>query len=174
MVPLAIDLCCGTGGWTDAFLRHGWVVTGIDVRCDHRYRGGLVIADVRSLDGALFRGARVIVASPPCTEFSHAQRMNGGKPTNPDMSVVSACFRIASDARAPLVLENVWGLQEFLGPAVNHWGKFYLWGDGVPALLPLGPRWKEKWKTHHRSPHARARIPEVLGNAVAHHFTALL
>jgi hypothetical protein len=36
-----------------------------------------------------------------------------------------------------MVLENVRGLQKFLGRAVAHYGSYYLWGD-VPLLLPIG------------------------------------
>lgn len=68
-----------------------------------------------------------------------------------------------------MVLENVCGAQKFLGAPVGHYGKFYLWGDGVPALLPQGPRWKEKYKMRSRSRHLRARIPGELASAIAHY-----
>jgi hypothetical protein len=61
----------------------------------------------------------------------------------PDNTLFEACFRIqreAIDAAGgrfiPLVVENVCGVQPFVGRARWHYGSFYLWGD-VPALMPL-------------------------------------
>ncbi len=162
-----VDLCCGSGGWTDGFLRHGYRVTGVDVKRDFRYRGEFILGDVSSLDGAPFAGARVIVASPPCQDFSQAKRPFQPKNHEPDLSVILACFRIAREAAVPIVLENVHGAQRWLGPSRHHWGKFHLWGDGVPALLPEGPRWKDRQKMKHRSPMLRARIPDELSDSVA-------
>lgn len=72
---LAIDLFCGLGGWTDGFLSEGYDVVGFDIeRHDYGtggYPGQLVIQDVTTLHGAQFKDAAVIVASPPCQEFSY-------------------------------------------------------------------------------------------------------
>ncbi len=165
--PLCVELCAGKYGWAPSFLRLGYQVIGFDVVRHRGYPGELVLQDVRTLEGSRLRCARVIVASPPCTEFSSARRAFWGVTERADLSVVRACFRIAREARVPIVLENVHGLQQWLGPAIHHWGKFYLWGDGVPALLPQGPRWKDRTKMMHRSPLLRARIPTELSEAVA-------
>lgn len=74
--PLAVDLFCGLGGWTDGLLAEGYDVVGFDIeRHDYgdglRYPGQLVIQDVRTLHGAQFRRAALIVASPPCQEYSY-------------------------------------------------------------------------------------------------------
>jgi hypothetical protein len=171
---LVVDLCCGTGGWTDAFLAQGCTVVGYDVRGDLRYRGHRILADVRELDGRRFRDALVIVASPPCDGFSLANPIRRQPDYHPDMSVVDACFRIAQEAGRPLILENVYGAVKFFvaqyGPPAHHFGKFYLWGSGVPVLLPAGPRWKDKDKMRHRSRHLRARIPGDLANAIAQYW----
>jgi len=73
--PLCIDLFCGYGGWARGFLDAGYRVIGFDneLKCAKRYTGEFVLADVRTLDGTRFRGARVIVASPPCQGFSVAR-----------------------------------------------------------------------------------------------------
>lgn len=165
---VVIDLCCGVGGWTDAFLAAGCTVIGYDIRPDKRYKGHLVLADVRELDGRCFPNVLCIVASPPCDEFSLANPKRKDPAFVPDMSIVEACFRIGRESGRPLVLENVCGAQKFLGAPVGHYGKFYLWGDGVPALLPQGPRWKDKYKMRSRSRHLRARIPADLAAAIAH------
>lgn len=165
--PLLIDLCCGLGGWSRPWLARGGRAIGFDVeRFD--YPGELVIQDVRTLDGAQFRGAALIVASAPCQEFSrHDQPWTRAKnPPPPDLSLVEACRRIAAESGAPFIMENVRGAQRFIGPRVAHWGSFYLWGDGVPALLP--PVEYRRKQTRTSSARAeRAMIPEVLADFVA-------
>lgn len=48
--PLAIDLFCGLGGWTEGLLAEGWRVRGYDIEAheygDERYPAELVLADV--------------------------------------------------------------------------------------------------------------------------------
>ena len=69
MKPLAIDLFCGLGGWAEGFLAEGYDVIGFDIE-RRPYPGQLVLQDVLTLHGAQFRDAVVIVASPPCDDFS--------------------------------------------------------------------------------------------------------
>ncbi len=73
--PLAIDLYCGLGGWTAALIDAGYYVVGFDIEAheygDQRYPGKLVIQDVRTIHGSQFKDAALIVASPPCQEFSY-------------------------------------------------------------------------------------------------------
>ena len=169
--PLAIDLCCGLGGWATGFLAHGFEVIGFDVE-PKPYPGRLVIQDVRTLDGRRFAGARLIVASPCCREFSRHDQVGlfGRDQPPPDLSLVLACFRIAEEAGVPLVLENVRGLQRFIGRAPAQYGSRYLWGDGVPALIPgHDPR---DWKKHQRRDgrlhsERRAVIPARLADHIA-------
>src|SRR5271163_4647194 len=71
--PLAIDLFCGLGGWTEGLLEEGYYVVGFD-NCrhmygEHRYPANLVIQDVLTIHGAQFKDAALIVASPPCQEY---------------------------------------------------------------------------------------------------------
>jgi hypothetical protein len=72
--PIAIDLYCGLGGWTEGLLAEGYDVIGFDIERhaygDHRYPAQLVLQDVRTIHGAQFRDASLIVASSPCQEFS--------------------------------------------------------------------------------------------------------
>ena len=115
----------------------GFDVVGFDVEM-LPYPGQLVLQDVRTLYGSQFRQARVIVASPPCEEFSrHDQPWTKRRnPPPPDLSIVQACFRIAAEAGVPLVLENVRGAQKWIGRATMRYGSRYFWGDGLPALFP--------------------------------------
>lgn len=181
--PLAIDLCCGIGGWSRGLILEGWDVVGFDVqRFDHprlkgcRFPGPMVVQDVRTIDGRTWRGrVDLIVASPPCTEFSRRRLpWRNGRPElwqgDPDLSVVEACRRIALEAGAPLVLENVQGAVRWIGRPVTRAGPFYLWGDGVPPLLPQIPACKGRVRqddhAHTLRPILRAEIPSILGRAV--------
>jgi len=146
MKPLAIDLFCGLGGWTEGLLAEGFDVVGFDIE-RREYPGQLVIQDVMTLHGRQFKDVALIVASPPCQGYSYrAMPWSRAKALPPpDNSLFEACFRIqceASDAaghRIPMVVENVRGAQKWVGRAKWHYGSFYLWGD-VPALMPMGQR----------------------------------
>lgn len=52
-------------------------------------------------------------------------------------ALFDACFRIATEAGIPIVVENVRGAQPWVGRSRWHYGSFHLWGD-VPALMPIG------------------------------------
>jgi SAM-dependent methyltransferase len=181
--PAVLDLCCGRGGWAAGFVARGYRVVGVDVKKWRRYGrygeypGELRIMDVREVRREnLDVRPTVIVASPPCTEFSkHDQPGLYRDLPAPDMSLVEACFRIARELSAPLVLENVRGLQKFLGAARHHFGSFYFWGDGVPAILPHCPRWTALKGSSGRSATVRALIPEPVSSWVAeYHFPSML
>jgi hypothetical protein len=146
MKPLAIDLFCGLGGWAEGFLAEGYDVIGFDIEA-RPCPGQLVLQDVRTIDGAQFRNAACIVASPPCQKYSYMAmpwsrsrqmameyRAHPVKQTELN-ALFNACFRIREEAsaaaghRIPLVVENVKGAQPWVGPARAHFGSFYLWGD---------------------------------------------
>jgi hypothetical protein len=148
MKPLAIDLFCGLGGWTEGLQAEGYYVVGFDnhqhVYGEHRYPAQLVIQDVLTLHGRQFKDAALIVASPPCQGYSYRampwKRAKALPP--PDNSLFEACFRIQREAikaaghHIPLVVENVRGAQPWVGRSRWNYGSFYLWGD-VPALMPM-------------------------------------
>ncbi len=131
---------CGLGGWAEGFLAEGYDVIGFDIEA-RPYPGQLVLQDVLTLDGRQFRNAAVIVASPPCQEFSYMampwkrakQKARYIRDRQTEWSRLTAlfwaCWRIAREAGVPMVLENVKGAQPWVGPARAHFGSFYLWGD---------------------------------------------
>lgn len=154
MKPLAVDLCCGLGGWSHGLLSEGWDVVGFDIERhvygDDHYPAQLVIQDIRSIDGKQFRGkVSLITASPPCQKYSYmAMPWSKAKaliqwyryPENPERIVelnalFDACFRIAREAECPIILENVRGAIPWVGRSRWNVGSFHLWGD-VPALMP--------------------------------------
>ena len=135
-------------------MAEGYHVIGFDIERhmygEHRYPATLAIQDVMTLDGAQFRDAALIVASPPCQAYSYrAMPWKKAKALPPpDNALFDACFRIQREACAaagrhiPLVVENVRGAQPWVGRARANFGSFYLWGD-VPALLPHGAGLKQ-------------------------------
>jgi hypothetical protein len=147
-MPLAIDLFCGLGGWTDGLLAEGYDVIGFDIERHeyggHRYPAQLVLQDVTTLHGSQFKDAALIVASPPCQAYSYrAMPWSRAKALPPpDNTLFEACFRIQREAseaagrHIPLIVENVRGAQKWVGRARWNYGSFYLWGD-VPALMPV-------------------------------------
>jgi hypothetical protein len=156
--PLAIDLFCGLGGWTEGLLAAGYYVVGFYVELhqygDAKYPAQLVIQDVLTLHGRQFKDAALIVASPPCQEFSYmAMPWSKAKAKERDLlegrddpkrltALFDACFRIQREAceaaghHIPLVVENVRGAQKWVGRSRWNYGSFHLWGD-VPALMPM-------------------------------------
>ena len=188
----AIDLFCGLGGWTSGLLAEGYDVTGYDIEAheygEEKYPARLVLQDVLTINGAQFKDAALIVASPPCQEFSYmampwtrakqiARALRGrdefpegytGSRTIAELTALfDACFRIQREAceaagrKIPMVVENVRGAEPWVGRARWNFGSYYLWGD-VPALMPhrigLG---------HHKieSPHLFLRDPNKKWNA---------
>ncbi len=155
MRPLAIDLFCGLGGWTEGLIAEGYDVVGFDIE-GHSYPTQLVIQDVLTLHGSQFRDAALIVASPPCQEYSYmAMPWSRGKAKAAairadetgqmlaDLNrLFEACFRLQKEASfaagryVPMVVENVRGAQKWVGRARWNFGSYYLWGD-VPALMPF-------------------------------------
>lgn len=153
MKPLAIDMYCGLGGWTEGLIEEGYEVVGFDVERhiygEHRYPGQLVLQDVRSLDGRQFKDGALIVGSSPCQEFSYRampwKRAKALPPPVLGIELFQAQFRIQSEACAaagrhiPMVVENVRGAIPWVGRSRWHYGSFHLWGD-VPALMPMTNR----------------------------------
>lgn len=151
MRPLAIDLYAGLFGWSEGLTAEGWRTIGFDLEDMHAKFGlrrpehcQLVIQDVLTLHGSQFKGAALIVASPPCQAYSYRsmpwKRAKALPP--PDNSLFDACFRIQREAceaagrHIPMIVENVRGAQKWVGPARWNYGSFYLFGD-VPALMPI-------------------------------------
>jgi hypothetical protein len=146
----------------------GLHVIGYDLIHYAEYPGEFRLKDVRSIVPDEILGAVLIVASPPCDEFSrHDQPWTRRRnPPLPDLTLVETSYQLARALRVPLILENVRGAQKFIGPARAHFGKQYLWGDGIPALLPYPDptRQKQTYTSARRAD--RAIVPRQLARWV--------
>ena len=163
MRPLAIDLFTGLHGWSEGLVAEGFRVIGFDIedmcaqfnqpRPEHVE---LVLEDVLTLDGARFKDAALIVASPPCQAYSYMampwslakakaaaiRADETGTALEQLNALFNACFRIQREAseaagrHIPLVVENVRGAIPWVGRSRWNFGSYHLWGD-VPALMPM-------------------------------------
>lgn len=113
-----LDLFSGLGGFSQAFEDSDrWAVTTVDI--EDRFDPD-VCADVFGLRPSDFGdGFSVVLASPPCTEFSSAQNLNGEH--EPDGDAIALAFHAAGLCRglkpAFWFLENPRGrLRSYLGP----------------------------------------------------------
>ena len=161
MKPLMIDLFAGLGGWADGAMAEGYDVIGFDIERHEygnaKYPAQLVLQDVRTLHGRQFRDAALIVASPPCQEYSYmampwsrakaiaAEYRSGARDVKKLTALFDDCFRIQREAIEaaghfiPLVVENVRGARPWVGRSRWNYGSYHLWGD-VPALMPMTGR----------------------------------
>jgi len=163
MKPLAIDLCCGLGGWTRGLLLEGWRVVGVDIEdFSDRYPGQFVQADLLTWEGWRRLPAALVVASTPCDQFSRfgmpwTRKKN---PPQPSFELWDRAFYIGRTLGVPTIQQNVRAAQHYVGRSAMNCGPFHLWGE-VPAIIPVftGPK-KESYGSKQRA--ERAVIPITL------------
>ena len=153
-----LDLFAGRLGWSRAFMDRGWQIVAVDLvlppvipdgvlylqldvlKFGYLPGGGLVYCndagDIHELGHFDF-----ICASSPCEEFSvHGMRHFHPNPKYPEMGIklFNHTRALCEASGVPYVMENVRPAHLFVGNAVSHCGPFYLWGTGVPPILPQG------------------------------------
>ena len=96
--PLAVELFCGCFGWSAGWIAEGGRAIGFDL--EHLPHHGpipenceLVIQDVLTLHGSQFRNADIILASPPCTQYSYLA-MPWSRSQNPNNSKAAKALRL--------------------------------------------------------------------------------
>jgi len=166
------DLCSGLGGWSEAFVQDDWIVIRVEINPDLTYVPHTLHFDVKDyLDWMyLLPKPDLILASPPCTEFSLAQNYRGGRPDHPDMSILEACIDIIKLAQPKYwCIENVSGackhFEPYLGKHTQRAGPFYLWGKF--PYVALDPSWTHNKEDQVKGPRSlrsnqRGKIPFLI------------
>lgn len=148
-----LDLCGGSGAWSQPYADAGYDVDVVDPVKDGR--------DVRLLE-RINAHVHGILAAPPCTVWSYAR--NRYPPTDAEklasLTVVDACFRIIAVQRPTWwALENPRNkLRRYLGPARLEFYQWEygdaghkptcIWGEfNVPAKQPKPRTKRSTWKT---------------------------
>lgn len=189
-----LDLFSGFGGWSEAFLRLGHEVMRIEnnpllknvpetnLMCVKEFRDWIIEQQNR---GYALARPDIIMASPPCLEFSNAfnaprsKALRNNEEYNPNMELVEVTLEIIQ-LLCPkfFIVENVNGSQkyfeEYFGKPKQILGSYVLYGYFPQIIVDessLGTK-KEKDKRH--SPlrsNYRAKIPLPLSMAL---LTAIL
>lgn len=166
--PTCLDLFCGLGGWAEGFMAAGFRVIGIDINPQPQYPSEFIQQDIRTLNGHRWRSfVDVIVASPPCQEFSRHDMPWTKKhnPPPPSLELVMTTYRLQQQIQPRyFILENVRGAQPWLGKATIHRGPYYLWGDVILLSKMVFPH-KESLSSNQAA--RRSRIPFNLAYQVA-------
>jgi hypothetical protein len=170
----ALDLFCGSGGWTRGFLAEGFSVTGVDLERHPAYPlgAGFIKADLQETPILLEfpRGAPlVIVASPPCEEFSRMSMpwTRARNPPEPSLALVERTREIVRAVQPRFwVLENVKGAVPYLGLPVKRVGSRYLWGD-FPPFYCKPKHGKARLGPSEGRYHKRSEIPFELARSLA-------
>lgn len=190
MTRVCLDLFSGLGGYSQAFEdADEWVVVTVDIREDF---GPDLCADVLDLRPSDFdRDFDVILASPPCTEFSPVRNLNGGH--EPDGDHVTLAFHTIGLIRALRprywFLENPRGrLRSYIGKpeatvtycqyGEEHMKPTDLWGRHPPGLSYRSCSYGDDCHVNHRDGrnamyHAgktdasrRSKVPHELSAAI--------
>ena len=185
------DLFCGRLGWSRAFLERGWKCIGIDLITPPCIPDRFTFhqTDVLNLDADWCGQFDFVCASSPCEDFS--KTCKGGMACfYPDAPYPSLAIKLFNHTReileksgVPYVMENVRGAEQWVGNAKHHCGPFYLWGPGVPPLVPSGiskgtthmGNWnKNKKFGPQKKASELATIPSLLAACVADYALAIL
>jgi len=167
-----LELFCGLGGWSKPWIEAGHDVTGIDIQ-KFDFKGKFIQADL--LDWEPNEQFDIVLASPPCNEFSKInQACNGTAVDRKGLDLVYRTFYLISKIKPKyFVIENVKGLGEFLpkpkeivryGPNKNH-KEAWLWGN-FPSLPFFDSEIYHRHSDYSGGDARRALIPHQLAKAM--------
>ncbi len=141
-----LDLFCGMGGWSIGFHREGFDCVGIDI-ADVGYPYRFYQQDIRDYHYNGETKPDIVVASPPCTEFSQLLFLSVAKgqrhPGDPEkgMELVREAKRVIDEAQPRWwLIENVNGsiphISKLLGKPKMIKRPYILWGEFPQFLMP--------------------------------------
>jgi len=160
-----LDLFSGLGGFSQAFLDRGHEVVKIDIERSFKPN---IQADVRFLPIKPTARFDVILASPPCDEFSKDSMPWHEADINKGMELVYVTKEIIDTLKPKFwVIENVRGAVKYFKPLFGDYrqrcGSRYLWGN-FPKFKCKHELCYGKWKlppTKDRKA-LRSKIPYVI------------
>jgi len=178
-----LDLFCGLGGWSKGFhdIFPNAEFFGVDIK-DYGYPYNFIKADINDWEPK--EKYDIILASPPCTEFSTLKRTTGYSHYSEriGLDLVYRAFHLIEKNKPKFwVIENVPGLGEFLPMPreivgynfLRHGKKAYLWGNFPPlGFFEESIIYKPNWGSHGREATAQDRrerglIPLALSRQMA-------
>ena len=177
-----LELFCGLGGWSKGFhdIFPDAEFYGVDIK-DFGYPYNFIKADLN--DWEPDQEYDIVLASPPCSEFSEIKRNCAHHyDERQGLDLVWRTFYLVSKIKPKFwVLENVWGLSEFIDKPkdivryrrAKNGKRAYLWGN-FPELgffqqdikyYPECWHYKDGWNEKSRA--YRGLIPLALSRQMA-------
>lgn len=171
-----LELFCGMGGWSKAWANHGHKCTGIDLTdFSNDYPGEFIKADL--FDWEPEKSYDIVLASPPCTEFSIAKKWGWGtQDERQGLDLVYRTFELIDKINPKFwAIENVKGLSEFLPMRTERvrYGRniqtkeAHIWGN-FPRLGMISPcvSYRKHDDLKRSEKKFRGLIPQELANAI--------
>ena len=175
-----LELFCGLGGWSKGFQELGQECTGVDIQ-DLGYPYRFIQADI--FDWQPDQDYDIVLASPPCSEFSIIKRNTGTYHYSEriGLDLVWRTFELIKKINPRYwIIENVKGLSEFLPGTkeIIRYGRrygikeAYLWGNfpNIPLLVEQieGPKGIREISGHNpRVAATRGVVPKALSRTLA-------
>ena len=186
-----LDLCAGLGGFSEAFVKSPhWEVMRIDNNPLLENVSNMQIIDIfefrDTLNDMISRGYKpeqpdIILASPPCTEYSLAyasprsKAQRAGVEYVPNMDILHCVLEIIEMLEPKYyIIENVRGAIKFFTPILGKYhtqinGAYFFWGR-FPALNILEDVPKKsdhgRWSTDPLRANYRGLIPIQISDAI--------
>ena len=167
-----LELCSGREGWSKYFVNLGHSITTVDINDYGIHYGRFIKSDI--YDWEPDQDYDIVLASPPCSEFSKAKYYAyGTQKEHEGLDIVQRVLYLIQKIKPKYwILENVPHLADFIGPPREkiHYGRgahkwAYLWGN-FPNLPMFDSCFNYRSDNYGNSDPRRAEIPEPLARAV--------